>query len=89
MDVHGGMEALHPGRLGSREGWSMAVSLVGLLALTIGAVIFPMNLGLKRLGAMRIRMKNGRMPTFSYHQAKHPTLRTTSPLQALRETRKK
>ncbi len=31
----------------------MAVSLVGLLALTIGAVILPMKLGLKRLEAMR------------------------------------
>ncbi len=41
------MEALLPGSTGSREGWSMAVSLVGLLALTTGAVILPMKLGLK------------------------------------------
>jgi len=47
------MGALPPGSTGSREGWSMAVSLVGLLALTIGAVILPMKLGLKRLEAMR------------------------------------
>lgn len=35
-----------------------------------------------------LERKMGGFLLFSYHQAKNPTLRTTSLLQALRETRK-
>lgn len=47
------LEALNPDTLRSGKLWTLALSLAAVFVLTLGAVIIPIKLGLKRLEAMK------------------------------------
>jgi predicted lysophospholipase L1 biosynthesis ABC-type transport system permease subunit len=47
------LEGLNPDALRSGKLWTLAPSLAAVFVLTVGAVIIPIKLGLKRLEAMK------------------------------------